>query len=84
MKIEIEILPDQLELLEKIKLLPKVIEDHIGKLPISFEGRYKNTVNEICEYLEFACKEWIYETTKVNSDLIKLLDKTKIVQEIRF
>lgn len=83
MKVQIEILEDQLELLEKIKELPKLIEKHIGKLPQAFPGQGQE-INEIQQQvanLEFKCKQMIFDTCIVKEQLAKIFDDVHLDSE---
>lgn len=61
MKLELEIFDDQIELLQKFKTLPKMVEEHIGLLPQSFPGSTceLQRIKELCEILEFRWKKWV-------------------------
>ena len=63
MKIEFEILPDQMDLLQRIKELPALIENNLGKLPMSFPGGSAELarIRELCESLEFKWKKWVLD-----------------------
>jgi len=70
MKIEVEITPDQLDLLEKIKTLTKVLQEHIGNLPASFPNGYEmDRIKELCESLEFRWKKWILDSIAFNLNI---------------
>ncbi len=80
MKIEIEILEDQLELLENIKSIPKLIVDRIGKLPVCFPGgEYEmEQIQHALANLEFRCKKMIFDTLMVREQLSKIFTGTDL------
>lgn len=83
MKIEIEILDDQLELIEKIRTLPRVIEKHLGKFPSSFPGGQEeiDEIKQMCALLEFKGKKWIFATLAANVDLAKHFTDVTLMTE---
>lgn len=83
MKIDLEITQDQIDLLTKIKELPKMVSDHIGSLPQSFPGRGREIerIKENCEELEFKWKKWVMDTLIVNSNLSSLVKGIVIAKE---
>lgn len=70
MKIELDLLEDQIEFLEKIRNLPKMVEDYIGILPQSFPypASYVDIIKQSCEEMEFACRKWILSTAVSTSE----------------
>lgn len=83
MKIEVEVLEDQLELLGKIKSLPKVIREHLGKFPQSFPGQQDELklIEQNLASLEHLCKEWIFNRTVLNSKLGEIFENIRIVDK---
>ena len=70
MKIEIEVLEDQLELLQRIRTLAKVVYDHLGAFPTSFSTSYGHEhLGSVFANLEYDCKKWILETVALNLKL---------------
>jgi hypothetical protein len=80
MKVEIEILEDQVELLKKIQDLPKVIDDYLGNLPQSFNADL-NGMKDNAFNLEVECKRWIYETCILQTRLNEVLDGLKVISK---
>lgn len=80
MKIELEIHKDQIELLERIKKLPQIVEDSLGKLPTSFPGGIEEIerIKELCESLEFIWKKWVLDNIITRSDFSHLLTDIEI------
>lgn len=76
MKVEIDILEDQIELLSRLKAIPKIIQDHIGKLPQAFPGgEYEmGEILQAVANLEFRCKQMIFDTCIVKERLSSILD----------
>ena len=71
MKVQIEVLDDQLELLKKIQSLPKIISDHLGKFPQAFTNPFYETskIDDAVANLEFKCKKMIFDTCIVKDKL---------------
>ena len=81
MRIEIEALDDQLELLERIRGLEKLVREHLGTFPVTFETNYDyNYLANVFANLEWDCKKWILGTQVLNprlGDVRKVIfDKT--------
>ncbi len=80
MKVNLEILDDQIELLNRIKQIPKMIEDHVGRLPQAFPGGdYEIAeIRQAVANLEFKCKKMIFDTCIVKEKLTEILDGTHL------
>ena len=79
MKIEVEILDDQLELLEKIRGLSRLVKEHLGVLPQSFKTGYDfDSLDCIFASMEYDCKKWVIETMALNSQLSPFLSEVSI------
>jgi hypothetical protein len=83
MKVQVDILDSQLELLEKLRTLPDIINAHVGKFPQDFPNCSTSLgqIDTSVAMLEFLCKKWIFDTSIMRSKFDKVLDKTKIVDE---
>lgn len=80
MKVQIEVLDDQLELLGRIQSLPKMIDDHIGAIPSAFPA-WDNELNSIKQYvanMEFKCKKMIFDTCIVKDSLERVFGDTTL------
>jgi len=80
MKVEIEILEDQIDLLNRIRSLPKLIEERIGKFPQAFPGsaREVDDIQQAVANLEFKCKKMIFDTCIVKERLADILNDTDL------
>ena len=83
MKVQIDILDDQLELLKKFQSLASVIKNHIGALPDSFKevNGYVAQIDFAIANLEYKCRKWIIETSLMYQkiDGVTMFDNMKII-----
>jgi hypothetical protein len=86
MKIELEILPDQLELLQRIKSLPGLLSATIGLLPQSFPGSgcELERIKELCEDLEFKWKSWVMQGLITRMQADDLMGGIKVCKESEY
>lgn len=76
LRLELIVLPDQLELLERIRALPKVVEDSLGPIPHSFPAGPDEIqrIKELCESLEFHWKRWLWNIFIQSDGVSKVMD----------
>ena len=80
MKVEVNVLEDQIEILRRFQSLPELIKNHIGKLPVDLKGvdSHLRYMDDSIANLEFQCKKWIIETSFLNSKLNEFFDGIKV------
>lgn len=80
MKVEIDILEEQIELLNRIKSIPKIIKEVIGVLPVSFPGGLYEIreIEQQIANLEFKCKKMIFDTCIVKEQLYIFFENTHL------
>lgn len=77
MKINKEIPQDMLEIGDKIRQLPGLIEKHMGQFPQSFPGGYDpcRAVKDWSVDMELNWKRWIFNYLIVNTTLSEIFDE---------
>ena len=80
MKVEIDVLDDQLDLLNRIKRLPAMIQSQIGLFPQCFARPdcEMDMIVQAVANLEFKCKKMIFETCIVKEQLASIFDDVEL------
>lgn len=81
MELIFRILPDQVELLEKFRQLPDIVQKHIGDLPASFPPSTEvERIKELCTSLEFKWKQWVWQSFLVTTEFAAWMEGTKLAK----